>query len=140
MSLLYKKFALLPDGSHVNGGEASYSFNPDDGSIQWSASVSVSVFFLTKSFSQNGVLKVDPMSLKSAAFKVGQKISMGAVEIEVLSIKDGFGVAKITVNASDVQEVGQAVFDMKHEFVSLESISATGTVKGFGVGLNLRAV
>lgn len=139
-NVIFKKFSLLPDGNHVLGGEASYSLDTDAGSLQWAASVNVSVFFFHKQFTQSGVIKIDPKQLKPSNFQKGQRLNFGPVIIDVLSVSGGIGKAKISVQTPDVQEVGDAYFDMSGEYIQLKSLDATGTVKGFGVRLDLEAI
>lgn len=137
--LEFKKFVLLPDGNHVTGGEAQYSLDTDKGTLEWSASASVSVFFFSKTLASSGVEKVDPKSLLSASFHVGQVIKIGPVTAVVESIAGGVGTAAVTVEADGIHEVGTAQFDMTKEYVSLIGIAESGTIRGFSINLNLQA-
>lgn len=134
----FKKFRVLPSG-HISGGEVSYSLDPVQGTLVWSAHIplniwGVNVYTLDM---QNQILKLDPEQLLCSSFKVGQKIAIGPVAIEVVSLAGGKGVAKITVQDGDVNEVGTADFDMSGLYVSLLDLASNGQVKGYDVNLTL---
>lgn len=141
-TLQFKKLVFLPS-DHIAGGYVSYNLDDKTGIITYQGELDASVV-IAKQIPFSGTEKVDPSELLSANLKVGQEFKVGAVSLKVASIANGKGVADVIYVDGMVNAKGQAALDMSQPVLSVEEMSATGTVKygwfSFDVTLVAKAI
>lgn len=136
--MITQKIAIASQGI-IEGGFLQYSADDQSGLIQWQCQITAGLFLFTKDYSYSGTVKVDPSLLKSASWKVGTKVSLGQVSVEVLSIEGDQATCSISVAASDANESGQFGIDLSKPDISILGIEMKGTVQGYDVQIQGQA-
>jgi len=128
-----QKFSISKSGV-VRGGEASYSADTDTGEINYNYEIDkpwpLSPITGADKYSAN------PQELLSSFFKnVGDKLTIGPVTFTATVIVPGETDVSITIEGKNIQ--GSAVLDTSGTYFKIRSLTATGSVYGFTVNLQL---
>lgn len=132
---------VIKSRGKVKGGNASYVLDTDNGQIQWTASVTVGMFFVSKTVSKQGVYKVDPLLLKSKRLsELGDTFSVGTAVFTITSVAPGTAGVKLEVTGEQITGVGS--LDTTQDTIRISELFATVTtsVAGMSITLELDAV
>lgn len=130
-----RNFRVLQNGL-VQGGFASYLLNSQTGQIIYRASIKVGKWFLTKTYESKGTYQIDPTLLSPTNFTVGKTISVGALQIKVVSLSMGTALVSLTIAGQ--QTSGTAILSTASPVVSLQSLDATVRVLGMDLVVGLQ--
>jgi hypothetical protein len=130
-ALAYKRLQLAPNGP-LKYGYASYSVDPETGTVVYEAMIHVQEFIFSKDFATKGPYKIDPALLKSANLQVGQSMTFGALTLTVSKIENGVAQCDLMIS-QPLQMTGKAFFSVAGENLELIEVQAAGTAYGFNI-------
>lgn len=128
-------FKVLPNGL-VQGGFASYLLNAQTGVIIYRASIQVGKWFLSKTYESHGQYQVDPTLLNPTNLQVGKVITIGSLQMKVMSLSQGTALVAITIQGQSA--TGTAILNTQGPVIALQSLDATVTVIGLTLAIGLR--
>lgn len=129
--LMFKKLNIQPNGN-ITGGYFQYSFDDKQGVISYNGQLNYSFMWGTirGSLPLNGEQAIDPNLLQSANVKVGEKLTFGPLQIDVMSISDQKANCNVTVQAGGAPASGVAILDLSAPEIVLLSLNAQGSFMG----------
>lgn len=128
-------YKVLPNGL-VQGGMASYILNAVTGSIAYRASIRVGKWFFSKTYEFQGSYLVDPALLNPTNLAVGKVITIGQLQMKVVSLNPTSAMVSLIVLGQSV--TGTAILATTNPVLSLSSLDAKGRVLGLDLVLGLR--
>lgn len=136
--MIVQTLRAIPHGV-IQSGEVSAKADEKTGEIDFSDSLVVGWAFFNKTIHNDGVYKIDPAQLLSAAIKVGTTMQVGSVKLEVISI-DSREMATVTISFDDGQGnkvAGTILADLSGTYWHITYVDAKGTIQGTDVHLEL---
>lgn len=131
-----KNLTVKPNG-RVKEGYLQYAFDADTNTLSYTASVTVSWFFIgRKTFKTSGEVQVDPKYFNSANYVVGAKAAFGEAKVTVKEIDDR-KLAHCTVYFTKgvIAEYGSIVFDVSKSEPSIHAMNLRIMVSGILVNV-----
>lgn len=128
-------FKVLPNGL-VQGGMASYFLDAAKGLINYRASIRVGKWFLSKTYESQVTYQADPTLLNPTNLVVGKVITIGSLQMKVVSLAQNSALVALTVVGQNA--TGTAILLTNLPVVTLKSLDATVNVFGMDLVLGLR--
>lgn len=126
----------VPQGL-IESGTITLQADPMTGIITYTGNVEAGVGPFTKSFSDNGSLKIDPGLLLSRNIKAGQVFNFPDVAIKITAVDNDRAAASMSVNAPSSSLKGTVALDLTQSYWSITNVKLSGTADGEDVILEL---
>lgn len=128
-------FTVISNGL-VQGGTASYTLDSVTGTIAYQAAIKVGKWFISKTYNFSGTYQVDPAILNPANLSVGKTITMGPLQMRVVSITQNSAMVSLSVPGS---ATGTAILSTNQPVLTINALDATVSVMGLSLVLGVRA-
>ncbi len=127
-------FKVLPNGL-VQGGMASYLLDAT-GLITYRASIRIGKWFLAKTYESQGQYQVDPQLLKPSNLVVGKVITIGSLQMKVMSLSPNTALVSVSIFGQKAN--GSAILATNLPVVTLQSLDSSVNVFGVDLIVGLR--
>lgn len=128
-------YKVLSNGL-VQGGMASYVLDEAKGLITYRASIKVGKWFLSKTYESHGQFQVDPTLLNPTNLVVGKVITIGSLQMKVVSLGQNTALVSIVIIGQNAS--GTAILSTNLPVIALQTLDASVNVFGMELVVGVR--
>lgn len=127
---------VIPQGL-IESGSVTINADPITGLVTYQGSVEAGVGWFSKTFSDQGSLKLDHTMMLSSNIKVGAKFAFDNVNIEIASMGKDTALANISITKDSDELKGLAELDLSQIYFSFKHVILSGVAVGENITLEL---